>query len=140
MLDEKGSLPELMKRCHACNGKVPESVKAPCPLCGESKGFEITREVIEQVKVSESAEWVLEGKRDVKIPTVDRPKRRKMLIIIAISVAVSVFFPLEDKVYTPLVILIAFFIGSIPLFIDDYIIHRKRVRIHSKKGMEILED
>ena len=92
------------------------------------------------MKISESAEWVLGSKRDVKIPTVDRPKRRKMLIIIAISVAVSVFFPLEDKMYTPLVILIAFFIGSIPLFYDDYIIHRKRVRIHSKKGMEILDD
>ena len=129
-----------MKRCHACNEKVPESVKAPCPLCGESKGFEITREINEQVKVSENVEWVLEGKRDVKIPTVDRPKRRKLLIIMAISIAVSVFFPLEDKWHTPIVILIAFFIGSIPLFIDDYIIHRKRVKIHSKKGMEILED
>ena len=129
-----------MKRCHACNEKVPESVNAPCPLCGESKGFEITREINERVEISESVEWVMEGKRDVKIPIVDRPKRRKLLIIMAISIAVSVFFPLENKGHTPFVILIAFFIGSIPLFIDDYIIHRKRVKIHSKKGMEILED
>ena len=92
------------------------------------------------MKISESAEWVLGSKRDVKIPTVDRLKRRKMLIIMAISIAVSVFFPLEDKWHTPFAILIVFFISSIPLFIDDYIIHRKRVKIHSKKGMEILED
>lgn len=132
--------PELMKTCRACKGQVPESRLAPCPLCGKSEGFAFGRDMPPEIVSSGgSAQWVLEGTRDIEIPVRHEKRNRGYLIIMLVSVILSGSFEFVEKSIAPFVMLAVFFISSIPFFVLDIMLHRRKVKIHSEKGMEYLD-
>ncbi|MCH7647102.1 MAG: hypothetical protein IIA83_00635 [Thaumarchaeota archaeon] len=132
--------PELMKTCRACNGQVPESRLAPCPLCGKSEGFSFDRSPKpEKVTSDDSVQWVMEGTRDIEIPIRHEKRNRGYLIIMLVSVILSGSFEFVENSITPFVMLTIFFISSIPFFVSDIMLHRRKVKIHSEKGMEFLD-
>jgi len=105
------------KRCHACNQDVPLDTKGKCPLCGEQKGYQINVGFIEHVKVSDSVKRTLESITEEKIP--NKKAKRISLIIWTVSVIVAILIPTIPWFY-PFVILIAVFVGAIPLFYTSY--------------------
>jgi hypothetical protein len=125
--------PELMKICRGCGGQVPESRKAPCPLCGESKGFANDRGIVEShISVGDTVSWEGEITQTTIIET-NYPKRRIIaLIIMVVSITLAGIFKLEDEGYTPFVMLATFFLTSIPFFWKDFMKQKQRVHKSSE--------
>lgn len=108
---------ELTKKCQDCGGEVPESTRIPCPLCGGTKGFAISRTVLENVSISDEAKRTLERITNKRVK--NKKANRVSLIIFAVSVIVASVIP-TTSFFQPFAILIAVILGAIPLFYVSY--------------------
>jgi len=107
----------MTKTCHACNYEVPESHTGKCPSCNKEEGYKIVRSIREHVEISASVKRTLERITQEKIP--NKKAERISLIIWTVSVVVASLIPTIPLFY-PFVILIAVFVGAIPLFYTSY--------------------
>jgi len=129
-----------MKKCRDCGEDVDSKTKAPCPHCNSSKGFATSVVVIEPpIGITDTVDYVQEGHRDIVVPARHEKRSRVYLIILIISVTLSGSFPYRDEWVTPFVMMAVFLLGSAGFFWPDYMLHRRKVRITPKKGMEIID-
>lgn len=129
-----------MKTCLNCGKEVPEITKAPCPFCNESKGFGNARSPdVEVIGLSDSATWRIDGHRDIEVSVRHEKKYRVFLIILIVSVTLSGSFAYDDSWITPFVMLAVFFLGGAGFFWPNIMLHRRKVKITPKDGMEFVD-
>jgi len=117
-----------------------------CPECESNKGFDENHDCLdcgthnvsivrtEGVSVAEDAEHQRETPEEVTIPLNKKPKLIALIVMI-ISVSLVYMIPLEEIGYTPFLMLIVFFLSSIPFFLPDATLAKLKIIRHSKKGM-----
>ena len=129
-----------MKTCLNCEKEVDSKTKVPCPHCNSSKGFATSVVMNESlIVVTDTVDWVQEGHRDIEVPVRHEKRNRVYLIILIISVTLSGSFPYKDEWVTPFVMMAVFILGSVGFFWPDIMLHRRKVKITPKKGMEFVD-
>jgi len=113
-----------MKQCHACNQDVPATTEGQCPLCGEQKGYHYDVTITDHIKIHDEVHRTLERITETK--TVNKKHERISLVIFAISIIIASLIPTEPF-FQPFTILIAVFLGAVPLAYTSY--HTERTHL-----------
>jgi len=120
---------------------------ASCPECKSTKGFDENHDCLkcgvhcvvqipatEVMALFEDPEYQLETPQEITIPR-DKKRKRIALIVMIISVSLVYIISLEEIGYTPFLMLVVFFLSSIPFCLPDKVLAKLKIIRHSKKGV-----